>query len=186
MKYLACLLLLSVLLPCAHGQAVPGSTGGRNPVADPFALAPKVEAPVRVVQKAPVAGPPLASASVPRVSLPPGLHAILIRENGMGLLSSGEPGAPSIAVTNGREVRIQEQDFRVEITQSSIRLFSAWVGRVVWEGSLAGNAAQVLPADMSQFKYIPPLSAGVDPGLGGSSDPGRMSGSPMIKVTESH
>jgi hypothetical protein len=185
MKYLACLLLLWALLPTAYSQAAAGSGGGRNPMADPFAAAsPKVEAPIRIAPKVVVQA--VAPVVVTRVSLPPGLRAILIRDNGRGLLASGDVGALSIPVTNGKEVRILDQDYRVEMTPTSIKLLSLNAGKVVWEGTLTGSASVPVPADISQMKYVPPLSAGVDPGLGGNGSGSRLQASPMIKITESH
>ncbi len=184
MKHLASLLLLSLLLPSAHGQAAGGGAGARNPMADPFAAnSPKVELAPRVVPRP--ASPPLAPVTAVRINLPPGLRAILIRENGMGLLATGEAGALSIPVSNGKEVRILDQEFRAEISPGSIRLLSPGTGRVVWEGTLAGNAATVLPADITQFKYIPPLSAGVNPGLGASAS--NQGSEPLVnKTSEVH
>lgn len=180
MKHLACALLLSLTFPYACAQASGAVASARNPMADPFAANPRPEPPVRPAPRA-VTPAPVAPA---RVTLPAGLRAILIRENGMGLLSTGEVGAPSIPVSHGRDVRIQDQDFRVEMTASSIRLVSAAAGRVVWEGALAGNAAQVLPPDISQMKYIPPLSAGVDPGLGVANAAGRAMPPVVVKPLE--
>lgn len=154
---------------------------------DPFtapAAAPAAPAPLAPTQTAPAAAPAPPPASGGNPALPPGLRAILIRNNGQGLLGSADANGLSIAVAHGKPVRIGTQDFLAEVSATAIRLYAGPRGRLVWEGSLGSPAPISPPLDMSQLKFVPPLSAGVSPGLkagqgrgsGGESAPGRAAG----------
>jgi hypothetical protein len=160
-----------------------------NPLSDPFAAAPKTEVPSKlVVRIAPVAPAPSASnlaLGSARPALPAGLRVILLMESGSGLLSQGDAGSTSITVSHGKWVRINDQDYYAEIFQSSVRLFSAAGGRLMWAGTLAGSSTTPLPADTSQFRYVPPLSAGVNPGLGDGTGAARSVSSMISKTAES-
>jgi hypothetical protein len=159
--------LLCLLAAPAPAQAQPTMPMGSNPLADPFALATRVQSPAPVpepVRASPVVAP---TGNVPHVrsALPASLHVLLIGENGMGLLSNGEAGATSIPVFHGKWVRLLDQEFVAEVSANRVKLLLSG-GRLAWEGALVGTSVAPLPPDTSQMKYIPPLSAGVNPGLG--------------------
>jgi len=189
MRALLIPLVWALQVACADAQAPPASSGPvRNPLVDPFAAAAKAEA-VRVATPTPkssattVASATTSATPPVHATLPAGLRVLLIRENAMGLLNTGEPGSHSIPVRSGSVLRLLEQDFHVEVAPSSIRLYAS-SGRLVWEGYLAGESAPTVPADTSQIRYIPPLSAGTDPGLGGTN---YRAANPLItKTGEAH
>lgn len=159
-----------------------------NPLSDPFAAAAKTEVPSKVVVRSAAVLPASSAANLApanvRVLPPAGLRVILLMESGSGLLSQGDAGSTSIPVTHGRWVRIQDQDYLVEIFRNSVRLLSASGGRLLWEGTLAGTSTTPLPADTSQFRYVPPLSAGVNPGLGDAAGTARAASSIISKTAE--
>lgn len=145
-----------------------GPTSTVNPQVDPFAVSTLPTLPPPPPGKlsaVPLPALPPAPATSPVQPLPPGLRAILIRDNGQGLLGSADANAYSIAVTNGKSIRLGDQDYRVEVTRTAIRLYASPRDKFVWEGTLGAPAPATLPADMSQLRFIPPLSAGVSPGL---------------------
>lgn len=154
-----------------------------NPQADPFAvsalptLPPPPPGKLSAVPLPALPPAPTASTVQP---LPAGLRAILIRDNGQGLLGSSDANAYSIPVTNGKSVRLGEQDYRVEVTATAIRLFASPRDKLVWEGTLGAQAPLNLPADTSQLRFIPPLSAGVNPGL---KSGGAQAGSPAGAIS---
>ena len=160
------------LMLCAlnvSSQALPHATVVRvNALSNPFAASPKPELPPPPQANSlpsvplPIASPP------PPPPLPTDLRALLISESGIGLLGTAKAGDASIWVTHGRSVRIGEQEVFAEIGKTSIRLYSASKGKLLWEGGLRGPGLINPPIDMSQQKYSPPLSAGVNPGLGQS------------------
>lgn len=161
--------LLLVLGGLVQAQSLgPGPAPAVNPQADPFAVSPPPMLPPPPPGKlsaVPLPALPPAPAASPVQPLPTGLRAILIRDNGQGLLSSADANAYSIPVTHGKLVRLGEQDYRVEVTATAIRLYASPRDKLVWEGTLGAPAPLSLPADTSQLRFIPPLSAGVSPGL---------------------
>lgn len=152
----------ATLVPVASQQLV-------NPFAVPAPVAPATApapAPKPAALPPPIQMPMAPSAATATASaLPPGLRAILIRDSGQGLLGSDDANALSIAVTHGRPVRIAGQDYQAEVDAAAIRLYASPKGRLVWEGSLGSPAPISAPLDTSQLKFVPPLSAGVGPGL---------------------
>lgn len=173
------LFVLPLLATAAVAQAPPpDSVAGMNPLLDPFAANAKPALPLPPPPKASalaLAPVPLPSAALPAPVLPAGLRVLLIRDNGIGLLGTADPEGPSIPVVNGRTVRIGEQDYMAEVTQSDIRLLASGRGRLVWQGMLGGPAQVAAPVDLSQTKFIPPLSAGVNPGLRAGTSQGANS-----------
>jgi hypothetical protein len=171
--YLTLLILLFPLPSLA--QTDPSNAAIANPMAlDPFTAPAKPAATPAPVAKKPVAAP----APLPRAQpVPAGLRALLISDTGVGVLSAAD--GVSIPVVHGKSVRVGDQDYYVEITETEIKLWSSAKGRLVWAGALAGAVLLSEPADASQLKYTPPLSAGVSPGLS-SSGAGNapVSGSP--------
>lgn len=158
---LGCSLMLSTLNVAS--QNLPNATATRaNGLSNPFAATPSPELPPLPKMAGLPSLPP--AASLPR--LPTDLRVLLISESGTGLLGTSKEGAASIWVTSGKSVRVGEQDVFVEIGKTSIRLYSASKGKLLWEGQLRGPESTILPADLSQKRYVPPLSAGVNPGLG--------------------
>ena len=140
-----------------------------NPMADPFGTA------AASTQVAPAARSTAASAETAeasmsamiqsaRAAIPRTLRVLLISANGTGLLSSSEVGSASIPVADGRTVRIGDAEFIASIGRDHIKLLLPG-GRLAWQGSLAGVTSVSLVPDTSQLKYVPPMSAGVDPGL---------------------
>jgi hypothetical protein len=106
-----------------------------------------------------------AAPSLPNAVFPVGLRALLIRDNGVGLLGTADTQTPPIAVVNGRTVRLVDHDYIAEVTANEIRLYLTPKGKLVWMGTLGGPAQVIAPVDMSQAHFTPPLSAGVNPGL---------------------
>jgi hypothetical protein len=163
------LFVLPLLATAAVAQAPPPDSGaGMNPLLDPFAanVRPAMPLPPPPKASALAFGPaPLPPAALPAPALPAGLRVLLIRDSGIGLLGTADAESPSIPVVNARPVRIGEQDYMAEVTSSEIRLFTNGRGKLVWHGTLGGPATVSVPVDLSQTKYIPPLSAGVNPGL---------------------
>jgi len=162
------LLMLFALEAVAQSPPKVASTG-INPLADPFQTQAKVElAPPPPPMKhlavpLPPVPPPITPA--PLASLPAGLRVVLIRDNGQGLLGTADFGAASVPVANGKILSVGGQDYLTEVTPTHIRLYASPKGKLMWEGTLSGPAMFSAPIDMSQSKYIPPLSAGVSPGL---------------------
>jgi hypothetical protein len=158
---LGCSLVLSTLNVAS--QNLPNAPATRaNALSNPFAASSKSELPP--LPK--ISGlPSLPPVALPQ-RLPADLRALLISESGTGLLGTSKEDAASIWVTHGKSTRIGEQEVFVEVGKTSIRLYSASKGKLLWEGRLRGPESTTLPADMSQKRYIPPLSAGVNPGLG--------------------
>ena len=99
-----------------------------------------------------------------RAAIPRTLRVLLISANGTGLLSSSEVGTASIPVADGRIVRIGDAEFIASVGPDHIKLLLPG-GRLAWQGSLAGTTSLTLTPDTAQLKYVPPMSAGVDPGL---------------------
>lgn len=164
-----------------------GSAPGPNPVADPFNANARPEPPPPSPLKPTGGELPAAPAFLKNAQpLPPSLRVMLIRANGRGLLGSGEAGAFSIAVADGKPVRIAGQNYLAEVTESEVKLYSSPKKELIWEGSLAGSAPTSIQADASQAKYVPPLSAGVNPGLKPvTSSSGTTAGQPLTKVSGS-
>jgi len=181
MKYLTLLSVLAIIALDVAAQSPPnGASSGVNPQLNPFAVNPKVELPALPPPLKPSAIPlPLPPALSNAQPLPQGLRAILIRNNGQGLLGSADPGAFSIPVTHGKQVRIADQNYYAEVSDMEIKLYSAHKGKLIWEGALGGASPINAPVDMSQVKFIPPLSAGVSPGLKSGS-----SGQSSARMTE--
>jgi hypothetical protein len=164
-----------------------GQAPGINPQVDPFAVSSGPTLPPPPLGKlsaVPLPALPLLPVTGPTQPLPAGLRAILIRDNGQGLLGSADPNAYAIAVANGKFVRLGEQDYRVEVTHTEIRLYATPRGKLVWEGTLGCPAAITPPADMSQLRYIPPLSAGVSPGLNSGGLSARSSADTINKTPD--
>lgn len=155
---------------------------GPNPVADPFTTSSKIELPPLPPIKASGLELPVAPFPSNPQTFPQNLRVILIRDKGQGLLGSTEAGALSIAVADGKSVRIAGQNYYAEVRKTEIKLYSAKKGMLVWEGSLAGVAPVSVQSDTSQAKYIPPLSAGVSPGLKSTDRPGGSASQPIIKA----
>jgi hypothetical protein len=156
---------------------------------DPFAAMVKVESPPASVAARPVAAPvphalPVLVRAQP-VVLPPGLRVLLIGEQGRGLLGSVEAGALSIHVVNGKVLRLAEQDYHAEVTTTEIRLYAASHGKLVWEGALAGTSSVTVPVDLTQVRFVPPLSAGVNPGLKSAASTMGAAGPFVTKLSES-
>ena len=170
MKYWPYFLIVS-LLGLSAGAQPAAAPAAHNPMVDPFAAIPKPEPVAKPAPRQVAVAPPSAPVPPPVVSrgLPAGLRALLIREGDMGLIAAREAGAPSITVFHGKTLRLADQEYFAEVTPASIRLYTSQNGKLLWEGFLSGNVQANLPADTSQIKYVPPLSAGVDPGLGGAS-----------------
>lgn len=167
MTYLA---LVSALMLCAlnvASQTLPNATLTRvNTLSNPFAVASTPELPPPpLTTKLPSVPLPMALPPPPP-PLPADLRTLLISENGTGLLGTSEMGATSILVTHGKTLRVGEQEVFAEVGMTSIKLYSASKGKLLWEGGLRGPGLINPPIDMTQLKYIPPLSAGVSPGLG--------------------
>jgi len=144
-----------------------------NPWMDPFAANSKPAVPLPPPIKNFVPLPPMPPPPSTNAAFPVGLRALLIRDNGVGLLGAADTQATSIAVVNGKTVRIGDQDYLAEVTASDIRLYLTPKGKLVWQGTLGGPAQVIAPVDMTQVHFTPPLSAGVNPGLrasGASSD----------------
>ena len=141
-------------------------TSGSNPMANPFAASPKLELPpLPAFKPSGVELPPVATLPKVAQQLPQNLRVILIRDQGHGLLGSTDAGFLSIPVASGKTVRIAGQNYYVQVTAMEISLYTAQKGSLVWTGSLGGVAPPTIQVDMSQMQYIPPLSAGVNPGL---------------------
>jgi hypothetical protein len=163
-----CFLLMLVALEAAAQSPPTGANPSINPLADPFQTNAKVELPPppSAMKHAAMPLPPVPPSALPAPgSLPPGLRVVLIRDKGQGLLGTADTGAFSIAVTNGKVLRIGDQDYAAEVTANEIRLYASPKGKLLWQGSLGGPVTVGAPIDMSQAKYSPPLSAGVSPGL---------------------
>jgi hypothetical protein len=168
MKHAPCLLLLLLLAALAARVQAQDAAGGMNPVLDPFAVTSKPVLPPPLPMKNPAV--PLPSMAPPpapvlAAALPAGLRVLMIRDNGVGLLGAANAEASSTPVVNGKPVRLGEQDYTAEVTASEIRLYTSLKGRLVWQGMLGGPAQVTPPVDMTQAHFIPPLSAGVSPGL---------------------
>jgi hypothetical protein len=169
-QHLTCLLLMLVVFEAVAQSPPVGASAGINPLADPFQANAKVELPPppspmkhSAVPLPPVPPPPVASPT--SAPLPPGLRVVLIRDNGQGLLGTADAGAFSIPVANGKMLRLGGQDYAAEVSATEIRLYATPKGKLLWQGTLGGPAMVSAPVDISQAKYIPPLSAGVSPGL---------------------
>lgn len=169
-------------LAVATESLLAGRIVGPNPLADPFTAHATVELPP-VPSFPPAAlqlpAPPLFSNNQP---LPQGLRAMLIRDKGYGVLGSGEVGALSIPVAHGKPVRIAGQQYYAEVTRTEIKLFSSLKGKLVWEGGLTGVAPPSVPVDASQVAFVPPLSAGVSPGLKSVASAGGVAAQPIVSV----
>lgn len=157
------LLSLLVLTPTLQAQDLPPVPMQRSTtLADPFATQVTPELPpvpmTRVVEL-PVGMP----ASVQPI--PNNLRVILFREHGQAVLSTAEAGSLSILVNHAKNVRIAGQVYFAEVSDDVVRLYLEKKGRLVWEGGLAGMVLPSAPPDLSQARFVPPLSAGVNPGL---------------------
>jgi len=179
------LFVLPLLATAAVAQAPPPDSGaGMNPLLDPFAANVKPAMPLPPPPKASalaLAPVPLPPAALPVPVLPVGLRVLLIRDSGIGLLGTSDAEAPSIPVVHGRPVRIGEQDYMAEVTPTEIRLIASGRGKLVWQGTLGGPAQVTVPVDLTQTKFIPPLSAGVNPGLRSGTALGATSDSMIRK-----
>ncbi len=173
--------LLLHSLAVATEPELPGAAADHNLMVDPFAVKAKLLLPPPPLKSSAAALPPVPPSPMlaPVQPLPPGLRAILIRDNGQGLLGSADAGAYSIPVAHGKQVRIGDQDYHAEVSKTEIRLYSSLKGKLVWEGTLGGPALVSAPIDMSQLRFVPPLSAGVNPGLKSGA------GSASTKTSES-
>lgn len=181
MRHLTLFLALPLLARVVAAEPEPpGAVVGANLMVDPFTVHAKVVLPPPPsLKQSAVALPPLPPPPMlaPAQSLPPGLRAILIRDNGQGLLGGADTF--SIPVAHGKQVRIGDQDYHAEVSKTEIKLYSTPKGKLVWEGALGGPAMVSAPVDMSQLRFVPPLSAGVSPGLKSGG------GSPSTKLSES-
>jgi hypothetical protein len=168
-------------LAVAAEPELPGTAADVNLMVDPFSVKAKLVLPPPPLKSSATALPPvpLPPMFAPAQPLPLGLRAILIRDNGQGLLGSADAGAYSIPVAHGKQVRIGDQDYHAEVSKTEIRLYSSPKGKLVWEGTLGGPALISAPIDMSQLRFVPPLSAGVNPGLKSGA------GSAATKTSES-
>lgn len=167
--YLALGGLLALCALNVASQTLPSAAVIRvNTLSNPFAASPKPELPPPP-QTTNLPSVPLPTAPPPSAPpLPADLRTLLISEGGTGLLGTSKEGAASIWVTHGKSVRIGEQEVFAEVGKTSIRLYSASKGKLLWEGGLRGPGLTNTSIDLSQRKYVPPLSAGVNPGLGGN------------------
>jgi hypothetical protein len=157
---LGCSLMLCTLN--VTSQTLPNSNATRvNALSNPFAATSELPPPPKTTGL-PSLPPPIAL----QPHLPADLRTLLISENGTGLLGTSREGAASIWVTHGKSVRIGEQDVFAEVGKTTIKLYSANKGKLLWEGGLRTYGLTSTTIDLSQRKYIPPLSAGVNPGLG--------------------
>jgi hypothetical protein len=170
MRYPAFLILLA--LPCLvmanDVPPPPGEAAGPNPLADPFSANTRVELPRLPPVPPSAVGLPPPPASI-TTGLPQNLRVLMIRENGQGLIGQAEAGSISIPASHGKSVLIGGQSYYAEVTKTEIRLYTSAKGMLLWQGSLAGSAAIAMPADTAQVRYVPPLSAGVNPGLGSNT-----------------
>lgn len=183
MKYRGLLSILALSSVNVAAQLPPvGGMLAPNPIADPFAANSRLELPPLPPMKPPGVELPITPLPTNTPALPPGLRVILIRDKGQGLLGSAEVGAFSIVVTHGKPVRIAGQNYYAEVTQTEIKLYLSSKGKLIWEGSLAGVTPLSAQADASQIKYIPPLSAGVNPGLKSTAASSGTASQPMIKA----
>lgn len=167
MKHLVFLTLLALpWLALADDLPPPIESSAPNPLADPFGANSKVTLPP-VPQVMPSSiGLPLPPVPGNNSALPQNLRVLMIRENGQGLLGRAEAGSISIPASHGKKVLIGGQSYYAEVTRTEIRLYTSAKGMLVWEGSLAGVAPTMTQPDIAQATYVPPLSAGVNPGLG--------------------
>jgi hypothetical protein len=168
-QYFICSWLMLFALAAVAQSSAKATSAGSNPLADPFQTHSKVELPPSLSVKLmamplPPVPPPAAPAPVP--TLPTGLRVVLLRHSGQGLLGTADLGAASIPVSNGKTLHLTGHDYLAEVTDTQIRLYTAPKGKLIWEGTLGGPAMLIAPADMSQAKFTPPISAGVSPGLG--------------------
>lgn len=147
-----------LLLPAAVPPPAP------NPVADPFA-AHSLPALPPVPQGKPLALPSALPLPAPLPPLPAGLRVAMTRDHGQALLSTGEMGASSILVSHGKNAWIAGQSYFAEVDARSVRLYQGARGKLLWEGGLGGTALAMVPPDLTQARFIPPLSAGSNPGL---------------------
>jgi hypothetical protein len=162
--------MLLALVAVAQSPALAAGAGG-NLMADPFQVNARSELPPPPSSKqlaAPLPPVPPPAAVAPVAALPPGLRVVLIRNSGQGLLGTADAGATSIVVSSGKSVRLNGQDYWAEVSATQIRLYAAPKGKIVWEGMLGGPAMSIAPVDMSQARFVPPMSAGVNPGLRGA------------------
>jgi hypothetical protein len=185
MKFITLFFTLAFATLDAVAQAPPAEViSGINPQIDPFAanarLVPPPPSPVTLS-----AVPLPAPLQAPLPSLPTGLRAILIRDNGQGLLGRSDASAFSIPVAHGKTVRIGDHDYHAEVTATEIRLYSGAKGKLLWEGTLGGPEQVSAPVDLSQVRFIPPLSAGVSPGLKSSTSSAKAATPIISKISES-
>jgi hypothetical protein len=166
-QYFICSWLMLLALAAVAQSSPKVASVGINPLADPFQANAKAELPPPVKHLGaplpPVPPPVLVDHIAP---LPAGLRVVLIRGNGQGLLGTADLGAASLPVFSGKTLGISGKDYVAEVTTTQIRLYASPKGKLMWEGTLSGPVMLIAPADMSQAKFTPPLSAGVNPGLG--------------------
>jgi len=178
------LLLCLAWAASALAQTAAAPAAGNQQV-DPFATPAPPPQPAAPATRPP---PPPAQAPAPAPGgaqpLPAGLRALLIRNNGQGLLGSADPNALSMAVANVKPVRIGGQDYLAEVSATTIRLYAGPKGRLVWEGSLGSPTPVSAPLDLSQLKFVPPLSAGVSPGLKSATAAAPSAAPAVTRVSE--
>ena len=162
--------MLLALVAVVQSPAIAAGAGG-NLMADPFQVNAKSELPPppsgkQLAAPLPPVPPPVVMAPVS--ALPAGLRVVLIRNSGQGLLGTSDAGATSIVVSSGKSVKLNGQNYWVEVSATQIRLYATIKGKAIWEGSLGGPTMSIAPVDMSQARFVPPMSAGVNPGLRGA------------------
>lgn len=160
------LLSLLVLMPMLQAQEVlppvPMPMQRSTTLADPFAAQVIPELPPVPASKVqePPAGLPATIQPIPA-----NLRVALFREHGQAILSTTDAGSLSILVNHGKNVRIAGQAYFAEVVDNVVRLYLDKNGRLIWEGGLASMVLPSVPPDLSQARFVPPLSAGVNPGL---------------------
>ena len=174
MKSQAFFPLLALAVAGVAAQVPPADTASAfNPLVDPFAARAKPVLPPppppspssSPVKRSAAARSLRATALPPAPSLPAGLRVMLIRDQGLGLLGLADAGAVPISVSNGKKVRIGSFDYHAVVSATQISLYSSAKGKLIWEGTLGDPVLVSTPMDLSQARYVPPLSAGVSPGL---------------------
>lgn len=177
--------LLFLMLPLFSGalQAQSGSLADSgvtttNLVADPFAanlrkpeLTPALIPVTRidVPSESGVAYLPPAPTALPNIRL------VMIRGWRTAWLSTTDNPKHLTEVRHGESVLLNNRTFFAEVSEDEVRLFSKAKGKLLWLGTLSGAVGQAQSETATAF--VPPLSAGVSPGLRTSS---ASSNSPVI------
>ncbi|MEY4593368.1 MAG: hypothetical protein RIR18_2263 [Pseudomonadota bacterium] len=136
-----------------------------NPIADPFAASVrKVEFPPALLGKPSAADFPMPTP-LSHTALPPSLRVAMLRRGGYGLLISAETGTNLIPVKDKGTLLLGGQTYYVEVTMDEVNLMRRPKGMPVWTGTLESSPNTAFKVETSQLNFVPPLSAGVNPGL---------------------